>query len=157
MPACTSSESAPLGRQRAWKLRARSPCYSCPGLAAHHRPVVSSCRGPRAPGRRRSKPGPWSDSESGPGPVRGVRQLSCDRQYPGSAVPARETWQRQQLSTADCRSSTVRVRAVWLHWPAVVGSPSLYNSYTPDLISSPPPNCKCFKCDYKLVAASQLC
>ena len=101
----------------AWKLRARSPCYSCPGLAAHHRPVVSSCRGPRAPGRRRSKPGPWSDSESGPGPVRGVRQLSCDRQYPGSAVPEREAWQRQQLSTSDCRSSTVR--AVWQHWQGV--------------------------------------
>ena len=70
------------------------------------RPITGQCSfklsrapGPGPPGRRLSKPWPWSDSESGLSPVRGVRQLSCDRQYPESAVPARETWQRQQLST----------------------------------------------------------
>ena len=39
----------------------------------------------------------------------------------------------------------------------VVGTASIDKAYTPDLISLPRPNCKCFKCDYKVVGASQLC
>ena len=102
VPACTSSESAPLGRKRGLEAQGPKSVLFLPrfgGLSQACSFKLSLAPGPGPPGRRLSKPWPWSDSESGLSPVRGVRQLSCDRQYPESAVPARETWQRQQLST----------------------------------------------------------